>query len=70
MGGVVVGLLRSLTLTLALIAGLVLMAVGALGTLSILTKHPEVLVDLLILTVSVGLVVLGVYVIVAVLEEV
>jgi len=70
LGGVVVGLLRSLTLTLALIAGLVLMAVGALGTLSILTKHPEVLVDLLILTVSVGLVVLGVYVIVAVLEEV
>jgi hypothetical protein len=55
---------------LALIAGLVLLAVGALGTLAILTKYPEVLVDLLILAVSVALLMLGVYIIAVVLEEV
>jgi hypothetical protein len=46
------------------------MAVGALGTLSILTKYPEVLVDMLILAVSVALLILGVYIIAVVLEEV
>jgi hypothetical protein len=70
LGGVVLGLLRALTLNLALIAGLVLIAVGALGTLSILTKYPDVLVDLLILSVSIAMVILGVYIISVVLEEV
>jgi hypothetical protein len=51
-------------------AGLVLMAVGALGTLYILTKYPEVIVDLLILAVSVALVMLGVYMVAVALEEV
>lgn len=70
MGEVVVRLLRALTLSLALMAGLVLMAVGALGTLYILTKYPEVIVDLLILAVSVALVMLGVYMVAVALEEV
>ena len=70
MGEVVVRLLRALTLSLALMAGLVLMAVGALGTLYILTKYPEVIVDLLIVAVSVALVMLGVYMVAVALEEV
>jgi len=70
LGEVVVRLLRALTLSLALMAGLVLMAVGALGTLYILTKYPEVIVDLLIVAVSVALVMLGVYMVAVALEEV
>jgi hypothetical protein len=67
---VAVKLLRLLALGLALMASLTLIGVGGLGIIYVLTKYPEVVKDLLILVVSVGLVALGAYVMAIVLEEV
>jgi sulfite exporter TauE/SafE len=61
-----VGVLRVLFLTV----GLVLAAIGSLGVVYVVLKHPEAFRDFLVLAISILLIMMGVYIVSVASEEI